>query len=278
MKRIYVINSRGQKEPFSFKKVYNSCKRAGASDVLAQEIALTIKRKIYPGIKTSKIFEQVKQKLSEKSPRSVIRISLKEAIRKLGPEGFDFEKYIAEVFLRNGFDVKINQEVPGFCISSYEIDFLAEKKDLVYVGECKYHHLAGGRIALKVALSNYARFLDIEKGVRFKNSRLKTILVTNTKFTTEVIKYAKCMDVELLGWRYPPEKGLESMVERLNLYPVTILPSFKSYFKSIFAKRRMMLVLDILETPLSVLSRRLNIPKKNIENLIKEAKVLLGEN
>jgi len=275
MKRIYVINSRREREPFSFTKVYNSCRRAGASDSLAQEIALSIKKQIYPDIPTSKIFKLVKQKLAARSPSSSIKISLKEAIRRLGPDGFDFEKYVAQVFSREGFKVKINQEIPGRCINSYEIDFLAKKKNLIYVGECKYHHLAGGRVVLREALSNYARFLDIANSSRFKNQNVKTILITNTKFTSEVVKYSKCTKMELLGWNYPRRKGLEETIERLNLYPVTILPAFKNYFKSIFAKKRMMLALDILETPLPTLSKRLNIPKRDIQQLIAEAKILL---
>ena len=107
MTTLYVINSRGEKEPFSLKKVYRSCRRVGASKNLAKRVSKEIEKRVYPGIKTSEIFKWVKRLLSREAPASVIRFSLKEAMRKLGPSGFDFEKYIGEIFSRNGFEVKI---------------------------------------------------------------------------------------------------------------------------------------------------------------------------
>jgi len=38
MKQVYVINSQGEQEPFSFRKVLKSARRAGASPNLAFEI------------------------------------------------------------------------------------------------------------------------------------------------------------------------------------------------------------------------------------------------
>ena len=277
MTALYVINSRGEKEPFSLKKVYRSCRRVGASKDLAKRVSKEIEKRVYPGIKTSEIFKWVKRLLSREAPNSVIRFSLKKAMRKLGPSGFDFEKYIGEIFSRNGFEVKLNQEIPGYCISSYEIDFLAKKRNLTYIGECKYHQLPGKRVDLKIGLSNYARFLDISKSSRFKKSRLKTIIVTNTKFTSEVIKYSKCMGIELLGWNYPPRKGLESIIDKLKLYPITILPSFRRYFKRFFAEHRIMLALDLLEDSPQNIAEKLKLPQKEIEGLTKEAKILLEQ-
>lgn len=275
MKSFYITNSRGEKELYSSKKLYRSCKRVGVSNVLAKKICKNIEKEIYPGMKTSEIYKLAKQFLSSQSPKSSIRFSLKEAMRKLGPDGFNFEKYIGELFSRNGFSVETNQNIPGDCISSYEIDFLAEKKNLIHVGESKYHQATGRRVDLKVALYNYARFLDISNGNYFRNSNIKSIIVTNTKFTSEVIKYSKCMKVDLLGWRYPVRNGLEQMIEKLNFYPITILPSFTGYFKKIFAEQRMMLALDILEHSPEDLARKLSIPLDDLEKLIEEAKILL---
>ncbi len=277
MSNLYVINSRGEREPFSLKKVYRSCRRVGAPKELAKKVSRKIEKRAYPGMNTSEIFKLVTGLLSKEAPASVIRFSLKEAMRKLGPSGFDFEKYVGEIFSRDGFEVKINQEVSGYCVSSYEIDFLAAKKRVVYVGECKYHYLSGKRVDLKIALSNYARFLDISKGSHFKGLKRKSLIVTNTKFTSEAIKYSKCVGIELLGWNYPARKGLESIIEKFQLYPITILPSFKRYFKKIFAENKMMLVLDLLEDSPQNIAERLKLPQKQIGELVQEAKTLLEE-
>jgi Holliday junction resolvase len=275
MRKKYVINSRGEKEPFSKKKVFNSCRRSGASRKLAEEISKKIQKTIYSGIETSEIFRLVKLLLSENSPELVMRVSLREAMRKLGPSGFDFEKYIAKIFYKNGFEVTLNVHVPGLCISSYEIDFLAKKRKLVYLGECKYHRGVGDRVDLKIALADYARFLDIKKGEYFKGYTLRNIIVTNAKFTSELVKYSRCTGTELLGWRYPRRKGLERFIEKSKLYPITVLPSLKGYLKKTFAEKGIILIQDLLDVDAEMLAESLKLQKEEVENLVSEAKMLL---
>jgi len=87
-KSYYVINSRGEEEPFSFKKVYQSAKRVGASEFLARKIAEDVAQTLYPGIKTQEIFNKVKNLLRKENSRAAIRFPLKKAIQKLGPPDF----------------------------------------------------------------------------------------------------------------------------------------------------------------------------------------------
>ncbi len=275
MVSIFVINSEGKSLPFSIKKIYQSCRRSGASKALAKKISEKVAEKAYSGMKTSEISILVKEFLSRKSPKTSIKFSLKEAMRKLGPSGFDFEKYVGQIFSKKGFEIKLNQIVSGACISSYEIDFVAKREELIRIGECKYHYLPGAKVDLKVSLYNYARFLDISNGQYFNNQDLKATLVTNAKFTNKAIKYSKCMNVELFGWRYPPKKGLQSLIEKSNLYPITILPSFNGYLKQVFAQRGKMLALDLLETSAQVLAKELKLPLNKIEKLVEEAEILL---
>ena len=225
MASLYVINSNGDRELFSFQKVYKSARAVGASEKLAREIARVIKKEAYPGIKTAEIFRKVKKLLHQETPKAALRFNLKNGIRKLGPTGFPFEKFIGQIFKKLGFKVKINQHLPGFCLKDYEIDFLAQKGNLVYVGECKYRNFPGERVHSKDALANYARFKDILNGPyfrakRYRNFKIKTIMVTNTKFTTRSANYSRCMKVELLGWKYPQNKGLERLIEEQKLFLV----------------------------------------------------------
>jgi len=279
MKQVYVINSQGEQEPFSFRKVLKSARRAGASPNLAFEIASTIEKEVYPGIRTSEIFKRVKELLTKQDLRAGLRFNLKEGIRKLGPSGFPFEKYVAEIFLEMGFDVLLNQRLKGKC-ARYEIDFLAQKDKMIYVGECKYRVHPGERIDLKIALTNWARFLDLKQGEylkSFKGYQIRTIIVTNAKFTYQLIKYAKCVgEMDLLGWKYPKPKGLEYIIESHKLYPITILPSFRPSFLEAFGNQHLMLVGDVLSISEEKLSQRTRISQKRLSPLIKEAKVLLG--
>ncbi len=274
---IYIINSRSEKEPFSFKKVYDSARRVGASRSLAEEIAGTVQKEVRPGMKTSRIFNRVKSLLAKKNNQSALRFSLKDGMRKLGPTGFPFEKYIGEIFREEGFKVKTNQYLSGRCLSGHEIDFTAKKGNVFYVGECKYRNLPGERVHTKDVLANYARYLDIKGGSRFKGKRLetKTIMVTNTKFTNRAVKYALCAGIELLGWKFPRNRGLERLIEERKLYPVTILPSLRGYVKEAFIRRNIMLAEDVLKINTQRFGRAFNIPVKKIGALVKEAKTLL---
>jgi hypothetical protein len=281
-KEIFVINLRGEKEPFSFQKVYQSARNVGASKEVALKIAKEIEKEAFDGISTSQIFDRVFELLLKESPQSAIKFNLKRAMEKLGPTGFPFEKFVAKIFEFEGFEVKTNQIIPGFCVN-YEIDFVAKalsafkaplsgakKEDLVYIGECKFRQEPGGRVDLKAALANYARFLDIEKG-KFLDSKMKykSILVTNTKFTSEAIKYSECVGVELLGWKYPKGGGLELLIEKNKLYPITILPSVTSQLAKELISQGIVLVRDVLEKKFE----EIKVTKK--DRIFKEAKILL---
>jgi Holliday junction resolvase len=280
MAALFVTNAAGEKEPFSYKKIYRSAKRAGASGQFARKISDILFKEAYPGIKTSEIFKRIKELLHEELPQVALRFNLKEAMRRLGPTGFPFERYVAEILKSLGYQVKINQFLPGRCLPSYEIDFIAEKDNIIYVGECKYKHLFGERVHHVYTLANYARFLDILNGRYFKASRyrgreIRTMMVTNTKFTSTTQDYARCVGIDLLGWNYPKDRGLERLIDQEGLYPVTILPALRGYLQDIFTKEKIVLVKDVLKIDPQKFAKRFRVPMSQIESLVKQAKTLL---
>ena len=282
MTSIFVINSKGEREPFSQKKVYRSARRVGASRQSAKRIANVIEKEAYPGINTSEIFKKAKGLLHKDSPRAALRFNLKEGMRRLGPTGFPFEKYVGEIFKKIGYETKINQFLPGRCLRNYEIDFIAKKGKVIYVGECKYRNLFGERVHSSDALANHARFSDILNGSYFKSNKykhfkIKTMMVTNTKFTGRAQNYSRCMGAELLGWNHPKKNGLESIIEKEKLYPITILPSLKKYLRDVLTKEKMMLAEDILKVDPQKFAKKFKIRLKDFKSLINEAEVLLNK-
>jgi len=268
MEKIYVINLRGEREPFSFKKVYQSARNVGASKEVALKIARKIEKEVFDGISTSQIFDRIFELLLKETPQSAIKFNLKKSLEKLGPTGFPFEKFVARIFEIEGFEVKMNQIIPGCCVS-YEIDFLAKKENFLYIAECKFRREAGGRVDLKSALANYARFLDIQRRKFFDTKmEYKSILITNAKFTTEAIKYSECVGVELLGWKYPRGGGLERLIEKNNFYPVTILPSVTAQIAKELISQDIVLAKDVFGKKFE----KIKIPNK--DRILKEAKIL----
>jgi hypothetical protein len=279
MASIYVINAKGERELFSSQKVYKSARSVGASSELANKITSVIEKEIYPEIKTLEIFKNVKRLLNSESPKSAIRFNLKDAMRKLGPSGFSFEKFVGNIFQEIGYKVKLNQYISGFCLPSYEIDFLAEKDNLIYIGECKYRNLSGEKIHSNDILINHARFLDIIKGSyfkdeKYKNFKIKTILVTNEKFTTSSKKYSQCNGLDLLGWKYPQNQGLEKLIEDNDLYPITVLSSLTNRLKDVFASQKIMLVKDLLKIDHQKFIKKFDLLEKDINLVLREVKNL----
>jgi len=277
MEKIYVINARGEREIFSKMKVYRSALRAGASKELAIEVAKILEKKIYPDIKTFEIYRNVRSLLRKKEPRTGIKYQIKDSIRKLGPTGFPFEKFVASIFRARGFKTRTNLILKGKCLS-YEIDFLAESDKEIFVGECKFHRDAGRMVDQNITLSNYSRFLDILNGGSFSSSKkeIKTILVTNNKFSSSAKRYSKCMNLDVLGWGHPIENSLQKQIEDNKLYPITILPSCRGFLKDILFENKISLVRDLLVLDSKKLAHRLKLREKELNRIIKEANIILN--
>jgi hypothetical protein len=275
---VTVTKVNGEKEPFSFKKVYNSALRAGAPESAARDVAKKIEGEVYQGMKTADIFKKVRQELKKSNLQAAIRFNLKEGIKKLGPAGFVFEKYIREILINYGFNVEIAQIVSGRC-ANHEVDFLAVKEGNIYVGECKYRNNQGDKVDLNVCLKGFAVLEDVKATSRFRGYNTANFLVvTNSKFTNQAVKYSNCQGIKLIGWRYPEDQGLEYMIDKKKLYPITILPSLKGYLLSVFCKEGFMLAEDVLNIDIEKFSKKGNIPESQINNLRNEARALLGYN
>jgi hypothetical protein len=273
---VKVVKYDGEREPFSVKKVYDSAMRAGASSSLARRVSREIENEVYQNITTAEIFKRIRKKLKEENLQIALRFSLKEAMKKLGPAGFIFEDFVRRVLSCYGLKVGSSMIISGRCCK-YEIDFLAEKENMVYLGECKYRNNQGDRIDVNVCLKSFAILEDVKSSGRFKDKAVDFLIVTNSRFTEEAMKYASCKGIELLGWNYPKDEGLEDMVENKKLYPITILPSFKGYLADVLRKEGMMLVGDVLSFNIEKFSKRVNIPKKQLEALKREAETLIGK-
>lgn len=273
---MFVINQRGEREPFSLQKVFRSAKRAGASHKLAQKIAFSVENKAFDGIKTAEIFSLVKSFLNKEEPLASLKFSLRDAMRKLGPTGFPFEKFIGRVLEKTGWLVKLNQIVKGKCVE-HEIDCLSEKEDktVFYLVECKYRNLASDIVDTQNILTLYAKFLDITSKNSFLSGfkgEVKALLATNAKFTSRAIKYANCVGVDLLGWNYPLNQGLGRLLDQNKLYPITILPSLNSHLLSFLNQKGIVLVGDLSEALNS--GKLANLPQPQLSRLTRELKLL----
>jgi len=259
----YVIKADGRSVPFNFGKVRATCIRAGATNKLATYVAQRVSEKIRNGTTTRQIYNMVLDTLAVRKENQAIghRYRLKDAIMQMGPAGFPFENYVSEILEEYGFHViSKRSKVKGICVT-HEIDVIATgDKNTRYMIECKFHNFPGIYTGIKEALYTHARFLDLTG--QFD----KEMLVCNTKISGDSIDYGKCIGLEILSWRYPLNKGLETMIEEKSLYPVTILGLNKRELESL-VQNDIMLTKDLLNFDSYQLSQRLNVSTRRIEEL-----------
>ena len=235
--------------------------RAGASREVAKRIIKKIRNQIYRGVETHDIYKMVLLAMGEEQEGMVLRqkYQLKEAIMRLGPSGFLFENFIAEILKCLGFKIKkIRGKVKGKCIV-HEVDVIAYNKHRMVLVECKHHSKHGVYTGLKESLYTHARFLDTNP--YFESE----YLICNTKVSSHAKKYAKCINQQILSWKYPSNGSLEKIIEKNNLYPITIL-NITSKEVRILTNHEVILAKHILNYTAQELSKT-GIPIKRIQNL-----------
>src|SRR5574340_196738 len=271
-KTIWIVKANGDRVPFDSQKVRATCVRAGTSRKAAKRIAERVGRKVRDGTKTSEIYKMVLNALKIEDESKVIhhKYRLKESIMRMGPAGYSFENYVGEILHAYGHNVVMIRSIEhGKCVR-HEIDLITEfvSTGEKYIIECKYHHMSGLYTGIKESLYTHARFLDLNDKYDHE------MLVCNTKLSSDAITYAKCIGQQLLSWRYPPNNSLEKIIEENGLYPITILGLNKYELES-FVRNNMMLIRDLVNSKLNILSNETGISYQRLERLQNLAKQIL---
>lgn len=238
-----IVKHSGDIVEFSPDKLRNSLMKSGASASVIDEIMKRIQNAIYEGISTKKIYKMAFALLKKKANSHAARYNLREAIRLLGPAGFFFEKYIARLFASEGHKTLTNLTLFGKCIS-HEVDVVIKKNDVVAMVECKFHMGREAASDVKVPMYILSRFNDLKERKHpiftEKDMISKCWIVTNNRFTTDAIDFAKCTGLNLLSWDYPHNDNLKTKNDTNGLYPITCLTTLT------LAEKDRLLNLDII--------------------------------
>lgn len=211
----------GTKEPYNEEKIRTSATRVGVPEALQSEMLMAVRDRLYDGIPTSEIFAMIKDFLREAgSPHLAMKYNLKEALAALGPSGYPFEKYVALLLNEVGYQTTTNQTIAGGCVS-HEVDVVATKDNITYFIEAKFHKNHGQRTDVRVALYIKSRYDDLKNN--WQGGETKAWIVTNTRFSTDAIKYSECQNIRITSWGYPKGEGIMDLIEHTGLHPVTIV-------------------------------------------------------
>ena len=273
-----VTKASGIKVPFSEEKLRESLRRSGAADEVIDSITAEVKKFLYDGMHTKKIYKLAFGLLKKYSKPIAAKYKLKAAIMELGPSGYPFEKYIAEILKYNGYKVKVGEIIKGHCVN-HEIDVIAEKEEKSFMIECKYHNSPGIICNIKIPLYIEARYLNVENGwkkIPGDGTKFHQCwVVTNTKFSSDAIQYGTCMNLHLIGWNFPANGSLNNLIENSGLYPLTCMTTLTKKEKQILIDNNIVLCREIINKP--ALLRLANIPESRIKNILEES-LVLGKN
>jgi Restriction endonuclease/ATP cone domain len=253
-----VAKSDGTTEPFEVGKLMHSLERAGADTEDARVIVHAIESELAARIHqkgnstvltTHEIYAHAFARLRTLKRPLAARYSLKRAVLDFGPSGFPFEAFLAQMFIHEGYEAKIDQIIKGGCVE-HEVDVVLTKKGdtsgaVTYV-EAKFHNSLAFKSDLKVALYVKARIEDI---IAAGHPAARGLLVTNTKFTDMAEKYAQCQLLELLSWDYPQGATLHERIEKAKLYPITALTSLGRREKTALLEAKIVLCSQLLANP-----------------------------
>lgn len=267
MNPIYIKNTEGATETFDITTLQESLFKAGAQPTVVDKIIRTITEDLKVKSETSgnnketsdvtEIYKKAFAMLKKMQVSAAARYSLRRSIMEIGPTGFPFEEFVAELFKAQGYSTLTDQMVLGKCVA-HEVDVIAWNKKKLIMAEVKYHNELAGKTDLKVALYVKARIDDLSanKYQYTENTPARKLdegwLVTNTKFTESALNYSECSNLRLLSWNYPKKGNILDLIEKYKLHPVTCLTSLTTSDKKFLIGRKIMLCKDLYENKKSM--------------------------
>lgn len=204
----------GTMQEFKPGKLRRSLRRAGAGKETIDSILKKVRKILHEGIETKRLYDFVMKELKRQAPITSCKYDIKNALLQLGKEGKFFERFVGELLECKGYKTSLNRFVKGAHVT-HEVDVIAKGNGEVIMVECK-HHMKPWILGIQTALYVYARFLDVKK------SFTRPLLVTNTTFSNQAIKYSSGVGLDLLGWSYPRKDSLQKNIEQFKWYPITL--------------------------------------------------------
>lgn len=270
-----IIKHSGAIVDFNRSKLKLSLLKSGATQAIVNDILHLIEKEVYDGISTKQIYKMAFGLLKKTSNSHAAQYNLREAIRLLGPAGFFFEKFIARLFISEHYETKIDLILRGKCVS-HEIDVLIKNNNIISMVECKFHTGRDATTDVKVPMYILSRFNDLKEKKHEIFSRNDTIskcwIVTNNRFTSDAIDFAKCSDLNLLCWNYPESNNLKNKIDNRQLYPVTCLTTLTLSEKEKLLILDIILVREIIDNRLVL--EKIGLSSNRIKNVMKEASEL----
>ena len=267
-KRHDIIKKNKSRERFDPLKLKRSLIKSGLKKNEALSVLNEISREEEKLTSTRVIKRKAAAAIRKRSRYCAANYNLKKSIFKMGPAGYAFEVFIAEILKAKGYKTKVSVIKKGKFVK-HEVDVVATRKDKSLYCECKFHHSSQVKNDIKLPLYINSRFLDIQA---YKHQpEFSYAIFSNTKFSKDAITYSKGVGINVYSMNYPPNNSFLDIIMRYKLYPVTVLRSLNRLEKRI--------LLDFNIVTIRQLSRKkmeeLRFDASTINSCLKEVKSIL---
>jgi Restriction endonuclease/ATP cone domain len=268
-----ITKADGDQEIFDPAKLEHSLELAGASSISRARVLSKILHTLRSGMTTEDIYRRAFDLLQKEDEMPVAaRYSVKRAVFSLGPSGYPFEQFFAEILRAQGYSTRTGVSLNGRC-APHEVDVLAEKDGKRVGIEAKFHNEPGGKTDIKDALYVKSRYDDLRVAPEESSRVDEGWLVTNTRFTRNAIRYAQCSNLKLIGWDFPRTRGLLNLIEEARVHPLTCLTTLSEGEKHRLLDRRIVLCKDVQQKHLL---EEYGVKPDRIPHVMEEAKRLCG--
>lgn len=270
-----IVKHSGSIVDFNRDKLKSSLLKSGASVKVVEDVLQEIDKQIFEGISTQKIYKLAFGLLKKSSSSHAARYNLRAAIQQLGPAGFFFEKYVARLFISEGYLAQTNLFLSGKCVG-HEVDVAIMKNNYIEMIECKFHARSESNSDVKVPMYILSRFNDLKDRshrIFTKNDKISGCwIVTNNRFTSDALAFAKCSGLQLLSWDYPENNSLRKQIDCNHLYPVTCITTLTLAEKDKLMVSDIILAKEIVNN--SELLEKIGLSPNRVKNVLKEVSEL----
>ena len=276
--KVFVTKANGSRQLFNKEKAIKTCLKMGASRQVAYEVAEKVENRLYDGITTIMIHRMIIKFLGKYKPEVRHLFDLRKGISLMNPKP-EFELFVQTLLMHNGFEVKPNQVLRGKCVE-HEVDAIARKEGVTFFVEAKHHFSYHSLTGLDESRIARAILEDVTEGVMLDATEGKidrAMIVTNTKYSDHALQYGSCRNILQIGWSSPENLGLQNMIEKKRLYPLSCLRDLRVEIRLKIVESGIVLISQLLSENPNELAKRTGLRQDVLREIIEKTRFTLTE-
>jgi len=274
----YVTKANGGRQPFDRGKVQRTLQKMGVGVEDAEGIAREIEESVPDGVKTSAVLQMIRARALAVRPAVAYRTNLRRALALLRSKP-EFEEFVRVLLREHGYQVETGGILPGLC-GEHEVDGIAQKDGTRDFIEVKHHASPHRMTGLDEGRIARAIVEDLQEGFRSGRCPVSidgALIVCNTKLTDHAKRYANCRGIGHIGWDYPEEQNLRSMIEETRSYPVTIVAGVSQSTIGRLAAAGFVTAKQVADGDASAIAHLSGVPLKDVQLVAGRARAILEQ-